>query len=115
MRRFKAILTTAAIVGASMVTLASAAQAHPGDVHHWFEHQRALSEGGPMIVNETNPLKQAEARDERARPARQALSSAPGARDCFSEELKRGEGYTPPADCDGEARRTRPETVGGLK
>ena len=116
MRRFNAILTTAAIVGASMVALASEAQAHPGDVHHWFEHQRALSDGGPMIVNETNPLKQAQARDERARPARQALFSAPGARDCFSEELKRSEGYIPQADCESAGRWTRPETqVGGLK
>lgn len=115
MRKISAILTAAAIVTTSMVTFANQAQAHPGDVHHWFEHQRTFSDGGPMLVNETNPVKQAEVRDERARPARQALSSAQGARDCFTEEIKRSEGYTPPADCDGEARRMRPETVGGLK
>lgn len=115
MRRINAILTTA-IAGVSMVTFANEAHAHPGDVHHWFEHQRAFTDGGPMIVNETDSLKQAEASDERSRPARQALFGAEAARDCFSEELKRSEGYTPKADCESVARRTRPETqVGGLK
>jgi hypothetical protein len=116
MRKINSMLAAAAIVGtASMVAFTNEAQAHPGDVHHWFEHQRALSDGGPMIINDSAPVKQAEVSDERARPARQELSRAQGATDCFSEELKRGEGYIPPGDCDGPTRRTRPETVGGLK
>lgn len=117
MRKLKTIFTAAAIVGAaSMVGFTNEAVAHSGDVHHWFEHQRAISDGGPTIVNETDALKQGEVRDERTRAARQTLSSAQGTRDCFSEELKRSEGYLPQADCDSPARRTRPETqVGGLK
>lgn len=116
MRKLKTMLTVAAIAGAaSMLPFSNEALAHPGDVHHWFEHERAKSDGGPTLVNEADSVKQGELRDERTRSTMQTLSRAQGVRDCFEEELKRSEGYSPRADCDG-ARKTRPEAqVGELK
>lgn len=108
MVKMKAILIAAGVAGAaSMVPFTNAALAHPGDVHHWFEHERAMSDGGPMIVSEAETRRQVEGKFERARVAGKEMGTNRSmAKDCFEEELKRGEGYTPDSDCNRGTRRT---------
>jgi hypothetical protein len=55
------MFASVAIGAVSLAAFTNEALAHAGDVHHWFDHQRALSDGGPLIVHEAQPEKPAEA------------------------------------------------------
>ena len=114
MTRINAVLALVAIGGAvSMVAFTNEALAHTGDVHHWFEHQRALSDGGPMVVDEPRPLKQAEMSDGRARLAEPVLSSGQGMKDCLPEQARGSQGLSAQADCDSAATRSRSDRQAG--
>ena len=118
MRKLDRMLAAAAIVGAaSAVQVSNEALAHPGDVHPWFEHERARTDGGPALVSEASPSQQAEGRGERMRSAGQTLPLAQGARDCLPEEPKRsGEARSRRGDCDSAANDNRPAAqAGGVK
>ena len=88
-------------LAATLAASASTASAHVTDLDHWFEHERARTDGNV----EPQPLARAI-----ARPANGGLTSAVTAavprgasapRDCFVEELKRSEGYVPLVECLG--------------
>lgn len=116
MGKRKTMVIAAAVIGAaSMVSYTNAALAHRGDLHHWFEHQRAMLDGGPMSVDETDARKQVEVQNGGTRVAAEAMGVTQAPWDCLTEELKRGEGYTPDSECDRGARRTSDAQLGVLK
>lgn len=102
----KNILTAVATVfGAALFAAsASVAFAHETEVHHWFEHQRAQSDGGEMPVLATTyaqsgALPSNGGRTSGVRPAERRVD--PTAPDCLIERLQMTDGYVPSGKCPG--------------
>ena len=98
----------ASVFGATLFALASGtALAHESDVHHWFEHQRALTDGGTVGLVEA----EARAPSGNGNGGRAALpgtkrSVAATAPDCFIEQLQMSEGFVPSGACTNDPART---------
>lgn len=100
MLRTKILTTLMAAIGASL--FAAGALAHETDVHHWFEHQRALEEGGTVGIIETqSPASGNGGRGPAAARVAQRRVIA-GAPDCFIEQLQMSEGFVPSGACPRE-------------
>lgn len=104
--RLSRVVTIAATV---LAVAAGAAFAHETNETngHWFEHQVALTDGGSSIIDLQSPPAASPGNGDRG-PARTRGTQAVGAAapvDCFTEEVKRSEGYIPPASC-ADQRRT---------
>jgi hypothetical protein len=102
MLRTRILATLTAAIGASL--FAAGALAHETDMHHWFEHQRALVEGGTVGIIETQSLAPGNGNGGRgfaaARVAqRRVIAEAP---DCFIEQLQMSEGFVPSGACPRE-------------
>ena len=86
-----------------LVASAAPAYAHDtDDVHHWFDHQRARTDGGEIGFFQAEQPQTPMAARPAPRPQPRVALSAP--RNCLIEELKRGEGYVP-EPCDAAAER----------
>lgn len=102
--RISRIVTTA--LGATLLaSIGGYAHAHQTDVHHWFEHQRALTDGGTVGLIEPPISPQSAVNGDRGLTGRHlrkrpAIAQAP-APDCFIEQLKMSEGYVPSGECPG--------------
>lgn len=106
-RKFSATMT--ALGALAFAAGAGVALAHETDVHHWFDHQRALSDGGDVFIESGSP---AMARPSNGDPSIPRASGSKGGvatatPDCISEQLQMAEGYMPSGACEGEhaARR----------
>ena len=83
----------------SVVMIASTASlAHETDVHHWFEHQRAQSDGGDLLLPQSTVVIPLRTEARSLAGARDAeIGQAPS--DCLIEEMKRTENYVPSSAC----------------
>ena len=90
---------------ATMGLAAGGALAHETELHHWYEHQRALSDGGDMLIASPSPAKSLGNGDRgngdrgaAAMPARKrgTVAATP---DCPNEQLQMAEGYVPSGKC----------------
>lgn len=88
------------IIGAAVILAASPALAHQTDLHHWYEHQRAMTDGGTVGITERGePLADGNGGTLRGSPradSKWTISS----RDCFVEQLRVTDGHVR-ANCPG--------------
>lgn len=86
----------AGVLGAALLAGAASAAAHETDLHHWYEHQRALTDGGTVGIVEGGMAAPAPAVGPAQAPARgtpRRAAVAPRANtDCFLEQLKLTDG-----------------------
>lgn len=99
MSRTKILSAAAALFGTTMLA-ATAGFAHELDVHHWFEHQRAFSDGGGMLLPQATLAAPSNTGARgRAGVRGTETSAAAAAPDCLIEQLKTTEGYIPSRAC----------------
>lgn len=105
----KLMRTIAAALGATLLLGgASIAYSHEGDVHHWFDHERARTvEGGPLPVYGTASPSNG------ANGGNGANGAEAGLPDCLLETLKGSEGYVPRPCTDRRAAAEPRRVVDG--
>ena len=84
-----------------VVATAGPAMAHETDIHHWFEHQRSLTDGGSVGLID-GPDAPAPAANGDGAPARKRAVEKPSAAaqlECFEEKLRMTDGYVPSGRC----------------
>jgi hypothetical protein len=90
----------AGIIGAAVIVAASPALAHETDLHHWYEHQRAMTDGGTVGITERGePLGDGNGGALRGWP-RVTSGWTQSSRDCFVEQLRVTDGHVR-AECPG--------------
>ena len=89
------------IGAALMIAAAGPAVAHETDIHHWFEHQRSLTDGGSVGLSDGPDAPAPAANGNGARVGKRPVEkpSAAAQLECFEEKLRMTDGYVPSGRC----------------